>query len=387
MHERLRSATRSRWFDAALAVAMLGIGVLEIALFSDARNVANDPHAPLVAAGFVATCFAVMARHRYPVGAGCAVAALILIEGVVGVLEHNPAAMLLAPCVLAYAIGALSNIRASVAGMACMIALIEAGVLIEHGAWVPFLFLIAPWAGGRLVRSQQEIVAALQQRAQELEAEQDAYARLAVRHERARIARELHDVVSHNLAVMVVQAGAGRVAPPAAADRAAGRFASIRRAGEHGLEELSRLAEILRSESEIDDRAGRLPHVDVLIDHARAAGLTVHERVSCVDVALPRELEQAAYRIVQEALTNVVKHAPGASLTVRIAVYEGDLEIDVWDDGGSGAGTDLDDSGSGIGLAGMGERVTALGGRLTAGTDPAGGWRVTARLPGGAHGT
>ena len=95
----------------------------------------------------------------------------------------------------------------------------------------------------------------------------------------------------------------------------------------------------------------------------------------------------SAYRIVQEALTNVVKHAPGASLTVRIAVCEGDLEIDVWDDGGSSAGTDLDDSGSGIGLAGMGERVTALGGRLTAGTDPAGGWRVTARLPAGAHGT
>ncbi|MEJ7797701.1 MAG: ATP-binding protein [Solirubrobacteraceae bacterium] len=387
MHERLRSATRSRWFDAALAVAMLGIGVLELALFSEAQNAANDPHAPLVAAGFAATCFAVMARRRYPVGAGCAVAGLILIEGVVGDVEHNPAAMLLAPCVLAYAIGALSNIRASVAGMASMIALIEAGVLLDDGAWVPFLFLIAPWAGGRLVRSQQEIVAALQQRAQELEAEQNAYARLAVRRERARIARELHDVVSHNLAVMVVQAGAGRVAPPAAFDRAAGRFASIRRAGEHGLDELSRLADMLRSENETTGGADRLPHVDVLIEHARAAGLTVRAREPCADVQLPRDLEQAAYRIVQEALTNVVKHAPGATLTVRIAICADALEIDVWDDGGSGRSSDLDHSGSGIGLAGMDERVTALGGRLTAGADPAGGWRVTARLPAGAHGT
>jgi len=233
MHERLRSVTRSRWFDAALAVAMVGIGVLELALFSEARNAANDPHAPLVAVGFAATCFAVIARRRYPIGAGCAVAALILIEGVVGVLEHNPAAMLLAPCVLAYAIGALSSIRASVAGMAGMIALIEAGVLIEHGAWVPYLFLIAPWAGGRLVRSQQDIVAALRQRTQELEAERDAYARLAVRRERARIARELHDVVSHNLAVMVVQAGAGasrrrpRTIAPPGASRASGGPASM----------------------------------------------------------------------------------------------------------------------------------------------------------------
>ena len=387
MHERLKSVMRARWFDGALAVGLLGIGVLEVALAPEANNVTNDPQAPLVAVAFVATCLALLARRRHVLAAGCAVGGIVLIEGIVGNAGHNPTAMLLVPCVLAYGIGASSDMPTSVAAIATMIGLIVAGVAIDHNPLVPFVFLLAPWAGGRLMRSQQEIVAALEQRTHELAAEQDAYARLAVRHERARIARELHDVVSHNLAVMVVQAGAGRVAPPAADDRAAGRFASIRRAGEHGLEELSRLAEILRSENETVDGAGRLPHVEVLIDHARAAGLTVRERVSCVDVALPRELEQAAYRIVQEALTNVVKHAPGATLWVRIAVHEGDLEIDVWDDGGSGAGTDLDDSGPGIGLAGMSERVTALGGRLTAGTDPAGGWRVTARLPAGAHGT
>jgi len=125
----------------------------------------------------------------------------------------------------------------------------------------------------------------------------------------------------------------------------------------------------------------------VLIEHARAAGLTVVERERCADVQLPRDLEQTAYRIVQEALTNVVKHAPDATLTVRIAVCAGDLEIDVWDDGGSGRSSDLDHSGSGLGLAGMDERVTALGGRLTAGADPAGGWRVTARVPASALGT
>lgn len=385
MHERLRPATRSRWFDALLAAAILTIGVLEAALFPEAQNMANDPHAPLVAAGYVAACLMIMARRRHPIAAGCAVAGLVLIESFAGDSGHNPAAMFLVACVLAYAIGGLPHKRAGVAAIVGMLTLLEAGAVLDDGAWVPFLFLLAPWAGGRVLRSQQEIVTALQQRTRELEAEQDAYARLAVRHERARIARELHDVVSHNLAVMVVQAGAGRVAPPAASDRAAGRFASIRQAGENGLDELSRLSDVLRSEKEPGDAVDRL-HLDVLIEHAHAAGLTVSRRGASVEAPLARELEQTAYRIVQEALTNAVKHAPGATLTVHVALRDDALEVDVCDDGGSRRGTDLDETGSGLGLTGMRERVSALGGTLTAGADPAGGWRVSARLPARPHG-
>ncbi|MDQ3723512.1 MAG: histidine kinase [Actinomycetota bacterium] len=340
MRERLTSAWRSRWFDLA-----------------------------------------VMAWRRHAVVAGGAFGALVLILALVGGLAQSPGVLLLPLFVLAYAIGAFEAKRVAVIGLVVMVAPFTAGVVVVGGAWLPVLFAAAPWGVGRGMRSQREIAAALEQRTRELEAEQDAYAQLAVRHERARIARELHDVVSHNLAVVVVQAGAGRVAPPAAQHRAAGRFSSIRTAGEHGLEELSRLARMLdaRSATERDD--GRQLRLHALVEQATAAGLTVQTDAPLDDLRLPGDVAHTAYRIVQEALTNAIKHAPGATLTVRVELCKGVLEIDVCDDGVHHAISQLDASGSGFGLPGMHARVADLRGELRAGKQPGGGWRVWARLP------
>jgi signal transduction histidine kinase len=205
------------------------------------------------------------------------------------------------------------------------------------------------------------LVAALAVRELELEREQEAFARLAVQHERARIARELHDIVAHHLAVMVVQAGAGRMAAASGdTSRRAERFAGIRAAGGEALDEMARLLELLE--------AGResLPR---LLERARAAGLTVRYDG-------PDELGEDARRIVQEALTNALKHAPGAAVEIEV---RGD-ELSVRD-GGARTRLTLAETGAGVGLAGLRERAEAAGGRLAAGPTPTGGWEVRATLP------
>jgi len=316
-----------------------------------------------------------MTRGGAAVAAGGALCALLAVQRIAAGAPQDVALLALYP--LAYAIGAYLPRLAAAAALAVALAAAEVVAIFDNGAWVPALFAIAPWLGGRLTRSQRKLVEQLRDRTRELEAEQSAYARLAVQHERARIARELHDVVSHHLAVVVVQAGAGRVAPTSAADRAAGRFASIREAGERGLEELSWLTDILRAEPPED---GRLD-LGVLIDQARNAGIIVHSPDPPADLDLPPQIAQVAYRVLQEALTNAVKHAPGAELTVQIALRESEVELQVLDDGGHNANSQLQASGSQVGLRGMRERVAELGGDLSAGRREGGGWRVTARLP------
>jgi signal transduction histidine kinase len=313
-----------------------------------------------------------MTRGGAAVAAGGALCALVAIQRIAAGGPQDVALLALYP--LAYAVGAYLPRWAAAAGLMLALAAAEVVAMFGDGAWVPALFAIAPWLGGRLTRSQRELVEQLRDRTRELEAEQSAYARLAVQHERARIARELHDVISHNLAVVVVQAGAGRVAPTSAADRAAGRFASIRQAGERGLEELSWLTDILRAEPP-DDGLG------MLIDQARSTGIIVHSPDPPADLDLPPQIAQTVYRVLQEALTNAIKHAPGAELTVRVALREVEVELQVLDDGGHNASSQLRASGSQIGLHGMRERVAELGGDLSAGRREGGGWHVTARLP------
>jgi signal transduction histidine kinase len=383
MRERLTRLEQARWFDLGLALVLLGLAALEVGVISpEPLNPLNDPHAPLAACASVVVCLAVAAWRRHALAAGGVVVAFELICALAGDLPYTAGTTLLAMYLLAYAVAVTGATRHATLAAAGMLAVLVGSSALTHGSWVPVAFVIAPWAVGRVLHSQREMVAQLERSTRELEAEQDAYARLSVRRERARIARELHDVVSHNLAVMVVQAGAGRVAPPGSADRDAGRFRNIRLAGEHGLEELSRLADMLEPQPG-DDLAERRPlRLDVLIEHARAAGLTVHEPAAPLDAQLAPSVEQAAYRIVQEALTNAVKHAPDATIAVRVGVGAGVLELEVRDDGGCASTTSgLVASGSGTGLRGLGQRVSELGGELRAGPDDGGGWRVTARIP------
>jgi signal transduction histidine kinase len=222
------------------------------------------------------------------------------------------------------------------------------------------------------VRRRRRLVHELARRTRELAAEEEAFVQLSVRRERARIARDLHDIVSHHLAVMVIQAGAGRLAEPWQADAAAERLATIRDAGVQALAETDRLVTMLQAHE------ASAPRLAQLLQRARATGAQVI--VSPLDPALSPEIEAIAYRVVQEALTNTMKHAPGATVDVHVGLSDGELTITVRNSTIAETSA-IAHTGSGLGLAGMRERLEVLNGSLAAGPDADGGFRLRARLP------
>jgi signal transduction histidine kinase len=275
--------------------------------------------------------------------------------------------IVVAICAVSAGCGALLSLRSGVLAAGA----VAAALAIAGAEVVPVLLTtLAPWIAGRVIRSRRRLIAALAERNRQLDAEQDALAELAVRQERARIARELHDIVAHHLAVMVIQAGAGRLGAP---DGAA-RFAGIRDAGREALAELERLVELLSTE---DPRPREL---ETLLRQARAAGVRLDYTPLPDGVRVTPELQDGAYRVVQEGLTNAIKHAAGSDVLVRLGLHASALEVEVRDRG-SAVPSPLAASGAGLGLAGMRERVEALGGVLEAGPLEAGGWRLRARLP------
>jgi signal transduction histidine kinase len=277
-------------------------------------------------------------------------------------------------CVVSYALAAYTS---PVVGAAGALALFAALQLVESSVVPIVLATAGPWLAGRVVRSRQQLVAALEKRTAELTTEQEAFARLSVRRERARIARELHDIVAHHLAVMVIQAGAGRVGSQDDGDTAQ-RLHSIRQSGDHALAEMDRLVAMLQSDSHEDGGGERL---QLLLDQVQATGLELRATRIPPDMQLPADVEEGVYRVVQEGLTNAMKHAPGSAVQLRLVIRAGTLEIELLDSGGE-APSELARTGGGHGLAGMRERIAALGGTFEAGP-VGGGWRVSARVPTG----
>ncbi|HEY1916224.1 MAG TPA: histidine kinase [Streptosporangiaceae bacterium] len=210
--------------------------------------------------------------------------------------------------------------------------------------------------------------------------------RREISEERVRIARELHDVIAHGLAVITVQAGVGRRLMARRPEEAASALASIEEIGRAAQEELRAVLGLLREEDVGPATlapAPRLADVKTLVETVRAAGTPVELRMAGVDQALSQGLEVSVYRVIQEALTNVVKHAPGARAVVDLKIRADEVTIDVTDDGGL-AGTGLAGAGgppSGHGIIGMRERVGAFGGTLSAGPAAGRGFRVLARIP------
>jgi signal transduction histidine kinase len=236
--------------------------------------------------------------------------------------------------------------------------------------------LLACWFLGVFVRHQVEQRVS-EERARQLQTAADE----AVRDERARLARELHDVVSHNISVMVVQAAGARAAS-GAADTA---LANIEASGRSSLVEMRRLLGVLRADS---DDASTSPNPGVasiaaLVEHVEAAGVPVELRVEPEGLELTPALDLTVYRVVQEALTNVIKHAPGTAASVTILGTDGELRVDVVDEGPV---ADSDPDPGGHGLLGMRERVALFGGSLSTGPEPGGGFAVRARLPLGGDG-
>jgi len=230
----------------------------------------------------------------------------------------------------------------------------------------------------------QQHIREVERRADEAERTRDEAARRRAMEERLRIARELHDSLTHSISVIQVQAGVavhlarkrGEDVPPA--------LLAIQEAGADAVRELRATLGVLRSEEDGDGSG--LSQLDTLVARARTAGLPVTVTVTGAKRPLPPEVDQAAYRIVQEALTNAGRHAGRARVTVQLHYTPETLSVQVDDDGkgpdiSTATSTGTRPSGPGLGLVGMRERVSALGGRLRAGPQDGGGFQVRAELP------
>jgi signal transduction histidine kinase len=254
---------------------------------------------------------------------------------------------------------------------------------IYFGGLVFFGLVVgAPFVVGRLIRARRLREALLEDRAVVLEREREERARAAVAEERTRIARELHDVVAHAISVIILQGRGGRRLLNEDPDEARRAFDTIERTASQALAEMRRLLGMLRGD---DDSLAFAPQpslsgLDALAREVTHAGLPVEVKIVGEPVELPAGVDLSAYRIVQEALTNALKHAGPARANVSVRYGDGELEIEVVDDGSATGNGD----GTGHGLLGIRERVTVYGGSFEAGRGSLGGYAVRARLPYGA---
>jgi signal transduction histidine kinase len=242
---------------------------------------------------------------------------------------------------------------------------------------------IASWSVGENIRTRRAYLAQLEERARRLEAEREENAQRAVRDERTRIARELHDVVAHHVSAIAVQAAAAAEIVERNPQRAREALGFIQETSRQALAEMRAMLNVLRSTDET--AAAREPQpslaqIERLVSQSRAAGLPVTLHVEGTVRPLPEALDLSAYRIVQEALTNSLKHAGPAHASVLVRYMDDTLELDISDDG-QGLHGQADGVGEGRGLIGMRERVALFGGELVAGALPGHGFRVQARLP------
>ncbi len=348
-----------------------------------------------------ALCVPVALRRRYPVGA---FAAVVVAGGLEVLALPRPIGSDLAVVVLLYTLAAYRPRRISVAGLGiCLagsaVALVKwapVDVSSLYSFWPPAVAFAGPallaWLLGDSMQWRRGYYRGLEERAARLERERDAQAQIAAAAERARIARELHDVVAHNVSVMVVQADGAAFALENSPEKARQALTAISRTGRQALAEMRSLLGVLRS---ADDGAELAPQPGVeqlagLLEQTRAAGVPVSFSVEGVPRPLPTGTALTAYRIVQESLTNARKHgglAVTAAVTLRFC--EDQLVIKVTDDGsravraggGAGPGAGPKGDGQGHGLIGMRQRADVYGGTVTAGPQPGGGWRVTATLP------
>jgi signal transduction histidine kinase len=285
--------------------------------------------------------------------------------------------------VVCYALGSSADPRFDAPWPGLAATLLSGGAMeYAGGAFSPVIWMVTagPWLAGRAVRSRRVLVARLAERNAELEREQELFARESVRYERARIARDLHDIVAHSLSAMVVQATAGQRLADAGSGSVAEAMRAVATAASQARQDIGRLVDLLDAEP---SEGPALPAISELVRRAAATGLDVTCRLSGSLDGLGHAASQAAYRVVQEALTNALKHAPGAPVVVAIGAAAAPAAVAITATSGAArqppSGLAL--TGAGYGLAAMRERVTACGGSLAAGPTADGGWQVRAILP------
>ena len=332
-------------------------------------------------------------RLRAPVAVLAAMLGWFAVMVFVVVTENagSPLTAMVALCVAFYTVGAHTAGRRSVeafaGGLAAVIAIdIGSGGVFQNAGVRPgvWLLMAIAWLIGREVRRRRIEMQDLRGRAAELERQGEERLRIAAAEERSRIARELHDVVAHSVSVMVVQSQAAQRVLAQDVDATRDVLQSIETTGRQALTELRRLLGLLR---EFDGGPALEPqpslrYLDELLAQIREAGLAVDLKVEGTPTPLPQGVDLSAYRIVQEGLTNTLKHAGADHASVLVRYAPSELEIEISDDG-RGAPMPAA-NGDGHGLVGMRERVALYGGDLRAGRGDDGGYLVRARLPLGA---
>ncbi len=329
----------------------------------------------------VAMCLPLVLRRRYPLAVALVCGGLTMVYGLSS-LPDPPvpyAGLLSLYSVATHGSRDHANAAGIIAAFAITSALLVDPAADLEDATVQLLLFATAWLLGDSTRRRREAATALAERADQLERTRAAEAAAAVAAERSRIARELHDVVAHHLSMMVVQAEAGAVATHRDPGRTEAVFDAIGAAGKQALTEMRRLLGVLKQDGPAElapqPGAGEIPS---LVDGVRSTGLSVDFTVSGDPPELPLAVGLTAYRIVQEALTNSVRHSGASSVTVAVAYDDRVVQVTVSDDG---AGGSTPARPGGHGLVAMRERVALVGGTLDAGPAPQGGWTVRAVLP------
>jgi signal transduction histidine kinase len=385
----LRRLRASPWvFDSGLALVAVGLSTT-VFVFE------NGPVGSGLPRGTLAVGYALVLLHTLPLAArrrfpGTVLAICVASGLAIAALGLPPIVLGLAILVAVYSVAAYGDRWVSLAGLAAA-ALGSAAVQLTPGGFqAPTvvsngLIIGAAWLLGHFVGVRRRYITRLEERTAELERARAELARRAVTEERLRLARELHDVVAHCISMIAVQSGVGAHVANTQPKEAAKALAAIEATSRAALTELRRLLGVLRQDSEPQGDLAPVPglaDLDGLLAEVAKAGLAVKLRVNGTRPPLPAGVDLSAYRIVQEALTNVVKHAGPARAQVVVGYRDQDVTVEVTDDG-RGVVTSVSDgrAGTGHGLIGMRERVQAFGGDFQAGPCPGGGFRVAARLP------
>jgi signal transduction histidine kinase len=378
----LWSITRRHAFEGLVVLAMVAAAVQV--------TTATGPDAPelrpgLAAAAAVLVLAPLLVHRRHPFAAGAGMwllaAAVSFADGRLVVVVS---AIYLAGLAAAFLLGndgdpAFARVGlAVILGCAAVVMLNDPGRAARDVVVIPAIFAIA-WLAGTAQRTRTTQAMAAEERAAHAERERGSAARIAVAEERLRVARELHDIVAHAVSVMVLQTGAVRHRLRDASGEDAEALVRVEQTGRTALAEMRRLVGAMRRP---DEQAALAPApglaaLDALLDEVRSAGLAVDLHVDGEPFQLPEAIDLSAYRIVQEGLTNTLKHAGAVQADVRIGYAPSELRIDVRDDGAGSAGGD----GLGHGLAGVRERVALYGGRMEAANADGGGFLLRTRLP------
>jgi signal transduction histidine kinase len=374
------------WFDSALALGAAGLNTAFFVFHPEVRGLPRGM--------FVLGCGLVLlhtlplaARRRFPL----AVLAASVASGVAfTALDLPPDLLWLAIPVAVYSVAAYGDRWVALAGLVVAEVGLVANQLTPGRFQAPTvvgnaLFIAAAWLLGYFGGVRPVYVLQLEERTAELEQAREELARRAVVEERLRLARELHDVVAHAMSVIAVQSGVGAHVAGSRPEEAAKALVAIEATSRAALEELRRLLGVLRQADEPQGDLAPVPglaDLEGLLAEVAKAGLAVKLRVNGTRPSLSAGVDLSAYRIVQEALTNVVKHAGPAHAQVTIGYRDQDVTVEVTDDGGGAVASATHGRvGTGHGLIGMRERVAAFNGHLEVGPCPGGGFRVAARLP------